>query len=146
MRQNTFLLIFTLMAFLAGCTSVSHKTAAQITEQGVFGSTPDCSKALQSANVKNEVKWGRIIATPVLTVASVGLLPALLGANAALDYADRHNASGMRVACGYTPLSDRQVITDVATNAGISLAIGAVDLGIGGSAAEVQGIFSDSGQ
>lgn len=134
------------MAFLAGCTSVSHKTAAKITERGASGSAPDCSKALQSADVQNDVKWGRIIATPVLTVASVGLLPALLGVNAALDYADRRNASGMRVACGYTPLSNRQVITDVATNAGISLAIGAVDLGIGGSAAEVQGIFSDSGQ
>ena len=135
-----------LCLFVGGCTSVSHKTAVQITEQGPSGAVPQCAQALKTADVQNDVKWGRIIATPVLTIASAGLLPALLGANAALDYADRRNASGMRVACGYTPLDDRQVITDVATNAGISLAIGAVDLGMGGSAAEVQGLFRDSGQ
>ena len=146
MRHIMPAVLCTLLVFFAGCTSVSHKTAIQITEQGASGPAPECTKALQSANVQNDVKWGRMIATPVLTVASAGLLPALLGANAALDYADRRNASGMRVACGYTPLNDRQVITDVATNAGISLAIGAVDLGVGGGAAEVQGIFRDSGQ
>lgn len=146
MRQSTSASIGVLLLFVGGCTSVSHQTAMQITEQGPSQDVPHCTQALQTATLQNDVKWGRIIATPVLGLASAGLLPALLGANAALDYADRRNASGMRVACGYEPLTDRQVITDVATNAGISLAIGAVDLGMGGTATEVQGLFRDSGQ
>ena len=146
MRAKLPLLTLLLILFATGCSSVSHQTAQQIQKEGPSGSAPACGDALKTAITQNDVKWGRLIATPVLTVASAGLLPALLGANAALDYADRKNASGMRVACGYQPLDERQVVTDVATNAGLSLAIGAVDLGVGGSAAEVQGLFRDSGQ
>ena len=74
----------------------------------------------------------------VLTVASAGLIPALIGANAALDFADRQNASKMRVACGYEALSHGRILGDVATNAGISMGLTAIDLGLGSDVARVQ--------
>ena len=51
-----------------------------------------CTEAIETASSHDQLKWDRIVATPVLTVASAGLIPAILGANAALDEADRKNA------------------------------------------------------
>ena len=73
-----------------------------------------------------------------MTIASAGLIPALLGANAALDFADRQNASEMLVACGYEPLSHGRILGDVATNTGISMGLTAIDLGLGSDVARVQ--------
>ena len=97
-----------------------------------------CSEAVEISSSHDELKWDCMIATPVLAVASAGLIPALLGANAALDYADRKNASAMREACGYTPLSNQRILADVATNTGISMSLTAIDLGLGSDVARVQ--------
>jgi len=96
------------------------------------------SEAVEISSSHDELKWDCMIATPVLTVASAGLIPALLGANAALDYADRKHASAMREACGYTPLSNQRILADVATNTGISMSLTAIDLGLGSDVARVQ--------
>ncbi len=90
----------------------------------------DCKSAVQTASVQNEIKWGRMVATPILTLASAGLIPALVGANAALDYADRKNASSMRKACGLTPIEDTQILADVATNVGLSLGMSGFNVGV----------------
>ena len=97
-----------------------------------------CTQAIETESTHDELKWGRIVATPVLTVASAGLIPALIGANAALDFADRKNASKMRVACGYEALSHGRILGDVVTNAGISMGLTAIDLGLGSDVARVQ--------
>ena len=123
---------------VSGCSSVSHQTARDMAPRQIAISGESCSEAVESASSHDELKWGRMIATPVLTVASAGIIPALLGANAALDYADRKNASAMREACGYTPLSNQRILADVATNTGISMGLTAIDLGLGSDVARVQ--------
>ena len=130
---------------LGGCSSVSHQTARDMTNMDVAKSGESCADAVKTAETQNEIKWGRIVATPILTVASAGLLPALIGANAALDYTDRKNASSMREACGFEPIDHRTILADVATNAGISMGIGAVDLGLGSDVSALQETFSPGG-
>ena len=126
------------MIALLGCSSVSHQTARDMKPDQVATAGELCARAVETASTQDELKWGRIVATPVLTVASAGLIPALLGANAALDFADRQNASEMRVACGYEPLSRGRILGDVATNAGISMGLTVIDLGLGSDVARVQ--------
>jgi uncharacterized protein YceK len=130
---------------LGGCSSVSHQTARDLSSAEVANAGEPCARAVKTADVQNEIKWGRIVATPILTVASVGLLPALIGANAALDYSDRKNASSMREACGFAPIDHQSILADVATNAGISVGLGAVDLGLGSDVSSIQDTFSSSG-
>lgn len=132
-------------ALVGGCSSVSHQTAQDLSKMEVVNSGQPCAEAVKTANMQNEIKWGRIVATPILTVASAGLIPALIGANAALDYSDRKNASSMREACGYAPLDHQTILADVATNAGISLGLGAVDLGLGSDVSSIQDTFSSGG-
>ena len=123
---------------VSGCSSVSHQTARNMEPEQIAIAGESCSQAVETAPDHDGLKWGRMIATPVLTVASAGLIPALLGANAALDYADRRNASEMREVCGYAPLSQRQMLTDVATNTGISMGLTTIDFGLGSDVARVQ--------
>ena len=127
-----------MMVALSGCSSVSHQTARDMEANQVAIASESCAQAVETASTHDELKWGRIVATPVLTVASAGLIPALIGANAALDFADRQNASKMRVACGYEALSHGRILGDVATNAGISMGLTAIDLGLGSDVARVQ--------
>jgi hypothetical protein len=96
------------------------------------------SEAVEIASSHDKLKWDCMIATSVLAVTSAGLIPALLSANAALDYADRKNASAMREACGYTPLSNQHILAALATNTGISMSLTAIDLGLGSDVARVQ--------
>ena len=135
-KLATIILVSGLTA--SGCSSVSHQTARDMAPEQIAMSGESCTEAVESASSHDELKWGRMIATPVLTVASAGLIPALLGANAALDYADRKNASQMREACGYAPLSNQRILADVATNTGISMGLTAIDLGLGSDVARVQ--------
>ena len=76
------------MIALLGCSSVSHQTARDMEADQVAIAGESCTQAVETASTHDELKWGRIVATPVLTVASAGLIPALLGANAALDLGD----------------------------------------------------------
>jgi hypothetical protein len=136
--------ILSWIALSAGCASVSQQTAREMSESAVARTGTECQDAVDTAEVQDDIKWSRVVATPVLTVASAGLLPAIVGANAALDYADRKNASNMRVACGYDPIERDEILTDVATNAGISVGLGAVDLGLGTDVANIQDAASNS--
>jgi hypothetical protein len=132
-------MVISVSALMAsGCSSVSHQTARDMAPEQIAMSGESCSEVVESASLHDELKWGRMIATPVLTVASAGLIPALLGANAPLDYADRKNASAMREACGDSPLSNQRIFADVATNTGISMGLTAIDLGLGSDVARVQ--------
>lgn len=115
---------------LGGCTSISHQTASSIPEPAKKLGGKSCQNAVQTASVQNEIKWGRMVATPILTLASAGLFPALLGANAALDYADRKNASNMRKSCGMTPVDDTEILTEVATNMGLSIGLSGFNIGV----------------
>lgn len=143
MKPAAILIVLSACATV-GCSSVSHQTARDMSGDRVAAAGADCEDAVKTASKQNEIKWGRVIATPVLTVASAGLLPALVGANAALDYSDRKNASNMRVACGYQPIQQDAILADVATNAGISFGLGAVDLGLGTDVANLQDAASNS--
>ena len=80
------------MLALSGCTSFSHQTARDMAPNQIALSGKPCTEAIETASSHDQLKWDRIVATPVLTVASAGLIPAILGANAALDEADRKNA------------------------------------------------------
>jgi hypothetical protein len=53
----------------------------------------------------------------------------IVGANAALDYADRKNASNMMEACGKEPLKEEKILADVGTNTAINIALGSIDVG-----------------
>ena len=143
MRSITWVLCGCVM--MVGCSSVSHQTARDLSSLDVASAGEPCAKAVKTAEVQNEIKWGRIVATPILTVASAGLSPVLVGANAALDYSDRKNASTMREACGYAPIDQQTILADVATNAGISMGLGAVDLGMGSDVSSIQETFSSGG-
>lgn len=91
--------------------------------------TAQCESSMSTVTEHEKLKWGRNIATPILTVASVGLAPIIIGANAALDYVDRKNASNMLESCGKEPLKEEQILADVGTNAMVNVALGTVDIG-----------------
>ena len=134
--KNAVLMV--VMIALLGCSNVSHQTAWEMEPNQVAIAGGPCIQAVETASTHDEIKWGRIVATPVLTVASAGLIPPLLGANARLDFADRQNASEMRIARGYEPLSHGRILGDVATKAGISMGLTVIDLCLGSDVARVQ--------
>ena len=123
---TTFLICSTLL--ISGCSSVSYDTAHKLRINGDVV-TAQCESSMSTVNEHETLKWGRNIATPILTVATVGLAPIIIGANAALDYVDRKNASNMLENCGKSPLNEEQILADVGTNAVVNVALGAVDVG-----------------
>ena len=123
---TTTLICSTLL--VSGCSSVSYDTAHKLRINGDI-MTAQCESSISTVTEHEKLKWGRNIATPILTVASVGLAPIIIGANAALDYVDRKNASNMLESCGKKPLKEEQILADVGTNAMVNVALGTVDIG-----------------
>lgn len=131
-KQNSMRIIATSLIgsilLLSGCSSVSYDTAHKLRINGEVV-TAQCESSMSTVAEHEKLKWGRNIATPILTVATVGLAPIIIGANAALDYVDRKNASNMLESCGKNPLNEEQILADVGTNAMVNVALGAVDVG-----------------
>ena len=131
-------LLITLCIALVGCSSVTSKTVNQISAKQEVMAGQDCVQAKASGNVYDQIKWGRGLLSPAVSVASIAMAPFVLGLNAVLDYADRSNASLVREACLLPPIPQQQMLVGVATNSTISLAIGSIDLGLGADVSEVQ--------
>lgn len=123
---------------LVGCSSVTSKTSNHISSEQEVVAGQDCVQAKASGHAYDQIKWGRSVLSPVITLASVAMAPVVLGVNAALDYADRANASSVKQACRLPPVSQEQILVDVATNSAVSVAVGSIDLGLGGEVTEVQ--------
>lgn len=140
--MRSILLASLCVVALSGCSSVSHQTALDLSSENVAAAGEPCLQAVETADTQNAIKWGRMVATPIITMAVVALAPALIGANAAFDYADRKNASNIREACGYEPVSEEQILADVAINTGVSIGLGAVDLGLGTTVDSLQEVAS----
>jgi hypothetical protein len=81
---------------LMGRASASYQTCRETGPNQVAIAGEPLKQAIETALTCDKVKLDSIVATPVLTVASAGLIPALLGADAALDFSGRKNASKMR--------------------------------------------------
>ena len=131
-------LLIALCVALVGCSSVTSKTSDQISAKQELIAGQDCVQAKASSDVYDQIKWGRGVLSPAVSVASIAMAPLVLGLNAVLDYADRANASSVKEACHLPPISQEQMLVDVATNSTISLAIGSIDLGLGADVSEVQ--------
>jgi len=126
---------------LIACSSVSSKTALEISSKQESIAGVGCIDAKNSAEIFDQVRWARGILSPAVTIATVTLAPVVLGVNAVLDFADRSNASQMKQACDLPPTEQEELFRQVAVNSGISMAIGTVDLGLGGEVSEVQQTF-----
>ncbi len=114
---------------LSGCSSVSKDTAWTMWSDGSATASVECASAVETVETHENLKLGRLVATPILSIATAGLLPVIVGANAALDYADRKNASNMMEACGKEPLKEEKILADVGTNTAINIALGSIDVG-----------------
>lgn len=138
-KYSAFLILCT---FLVACSSVSSKTALDISSKQEAIAGDGCVRAKNTGNTFDQVRWARGILSPAVTIASGALAPVVIGVNAALDYADRSNASQMKEACHLPPTRKEEMLTDVALSSGVSVAIGAIDLGLGTDVSKVQQSFS----
>lgn len=128
MRNLACLLVtISIAANLAGCSSTSGKTYAELNRASFEYHTDRCQAAIRATEVHEDIKLIRTLVSPVAVALSGGLLlPAVFAANVGMDTVDRVDASRMEQHCGGKGKSSNEIAQGVATGAAISLAAGAV--------------------
>lgn len=118
---------------LSGCLSTSRATAVALDDRKPAYASENCQSAIRATEVHEDLYVGRMIATPLLLIATAGAAaPLLIGGNVALDTADRVDASRMSETCGGPGKTTGQIAGDVATNAALGAATGAALDGVSG--------------
>jgi hypothetical protein len=119
------LLAATLLSFaLCGCASESELTAIRLDTSHPLYTSESCQQSLNAVRMHQDVKLVSSVATPVLVLLSGGLLLPLVGANAALDTADRIDASNLATRCGGKGKSADQIAEGVVQGAAFGLVTG----------------------
>ena len=117
--------LFTAVFLLTGCASQTKSTVHNLdTRQELYRSQP-CQNAMNLAEIHDAIWWSRLVASPVILLASGGsaLIP-VLGLNAGLDVLDRSDASHVSVSCGGRATPMQNIIEETILNAGFGLATG----------------------
>ena len=89
----------------------------------------DCRLAIDDAEKQDQIKWSRLIISPILIVASAGALttPVLAG-NAGLNTMDHIEASEISQACGGETVSNAQIAGEVLGDIGISFVTNGIEI------------------
>ena len=113
---------------LTGCATESELTAIRLDRNHPKYASPECQQSIAGGHVHSEVKNASMVATPALLLLSGGLLLPVVAANAAIDYADRVDASNMSVRCGGKAKTQAEIVERVSTGAVIGVASNALPL------------------
>ena len=107
---------------LTGCASQSRKTAANLDMSHDQYNSRECQMAIGRARVHDEIKYSRIIASPVVLLLGGGpLLLPVLAVNAGLDTADHLEASDISVYCGGTETPNTSIAREVLMGVGFGI-------------------------
>lgn len=111
------------MAFsLVGCASNTRTMADSISPETQQFKTPACQRSFQLAELHDDIKMSRAIATPTLLVLSGGsLFFPLLGINMGLDALDHIDASHVSKACGGFATPSENIFEKVLIGAGFGI-------------------------
>ena len=131
MAKRGFWLGGVLAMGLSGCASHSSNAALFLDPDKAQYQTTDCQRALNDAQVHDDIKLTRMFVTPVAVFLSGGVLalPAI-AANAGLDTADHLSASYISQACGGQSKSVEEIGTEVAKGVAIGVVVSGVTAGV----------------
>ena len=108
---------------LSGCASYSASAAKGLDKSHAKFETDDCKTAInENVSRHEDIKIGRIVATPTLLLLSGGLALPLLAANTALDIQDQRAAARIKEQCSELKVSNEDIGIEVAKNAAIGIA------------------------
>jgi hypothetical protein len=110
------------VALLTGCASNTRNMAQSISPHNEKYKDPACQRSFELAELHDDIKWARTIATPTILLLSGGsyLLP-LIGANMGLDALDHLDASHVSQACGGFATPTENILEKVLIGAGLGI-------------------------
>ena len=126
-RPARRILCFVLLACLAlsACTSQSRKTSSNLDMSHPRYASRECQMALGRAQLHDNIKQSRVIASPVAVLLSGGaLFLPMLAVNAGLDTADHLEASDISVYCGGPETPNGEIAKDVLMGVGFGIGVG----------------------
>lgn len=110
---------------LGACTSYSRKTSVNLDTTHPRYASRECQMAMSRAQLHDDIKQSRAIASPVAVLLSGGawFLP-MLAVNAGLDTVDHLEASDISVYCGGPETPNTDIAKDVLMGVGFGLGVG----------------------
>ena len=110
---------------LSACTSQSRKTSSNLDMNHPRYASRECQMALGRAQLHDNIKQSRVIASPVAVLLSGGaLFLPMLAVNAGLDTADHLEASDISVYCGGPETPNGEIAKDVLMGVGFGIGVG----------------------
>jgi hypothetical protein len=101
MRTSTRALVLVSCILLTGCASQSSQSFAGLDRTNPAYESEMCQQAIRDAEIHDDIKLGRLVASPVAVILSGGLLlPAVLAANVGLNTVDHVDAARLDWKCG----------------------------------------------
>jgi hypothetical protein len=121
-RAGLVLFVMLALALMNGCASNTRNMAESISPQSEKFTEPACQRSFELAELHDDIKWARTIATPTILLLSGGayLLP-LVGANMGLDALDHLDASHVSQACGGFATPSKNILEKVLIGAGFGV-------------------------
>jgi hypothetical protein len=112
---------------LVGCASQSARSFASLDRSNPAYQSDMCQQAIRDAEIHDDIKLGRMVASPVAVILSGGLLlPAVLAANVGLNTVDHVDAAKLDWKCGGKGKTNEEILESVAKGAAFDIATGAV--------------------
>ena len=92
--------LFVCLILIPSCSSKTKQVALIVKENEHAFSNEECNLFIKSTPTQELIKYGRVIATPILLAVSGGtLIIPIISVNAGLDTQDRLNASKLAKKC-----------------------------------------------
>jgi hypothetical protein len=111
----------------AGCASQSAQSFANLDRNNPAYQSERCQQAIRDAEIHDDIKLGRMLASPVALILSGGLLlPAVLAANVGLSTVDHVDAAKLDWQCGGKGKTNQEILESVARGAAFDLATGSM--------------------
>jgi hypothetical protein len=113
--------------YLAGCASQSAQSFANLDRNNPAYQSERCQQAIRDAEIHDDIKLGRMLASPVALILSGGLLlPAVLAVNVGLNTVDHVDAAKLDWQCGGKGKSQEEIVKSVARGAAFDFATGGI--------------------
>lgn len=118
-------LLAVLVSALVGCTSQSRKTSSNLDMSHARYASRECQLAQGRAQLHDNIKQSRAIASPIAVLLSGGawLVP-VLAINAGLDTVDHLEASDISVDCGGPETPNADIAKEVFMGVGFGIGMG----------------------
>jgi hypothetical protein len=122
------------VVMISGCASHSRRAVTTLDGSKPEMSSQECKSAIAKADAQDTISYSRMLAAPVLVLASgVTLAVPLLAANLGLETYDHVDAASIAKSCGGEPKSAGRVALEVGGTAAVGVLSGGF---LGGSAGD----------